>query len=513
METTLIDSFSSTQNKLLFDMSPSRTNRYSFQPDDLKPARPRRPWCLYVIVIYLILQTTLIAFLIYKVFTLQSSVSGPRMSNHISLGREDDEEVLQTLLRNNSQETKTLRSHLWTLQSQVQSMCGEEGQLDRLRSDLKLLNTSTHNMEGKLRSDLKLLNISTHNMEHKLTNMSHKAGLPGPPGRDGPSGAPGVKGPKGDSGVVGPQGPKGDRGLKGEQGVPGAAGRPGAPGRDGPSGAAGVKGSKGDSGIVGPQGPKGDRGLKGEQGVPGAAGRPGVPGRDGPSGAAGVKGSKGDSGVVGPQGPKGDPGLKGERGVPGAAGPSGPAGPRGNPGTQGLGAKGAKGDTGAQGPRGDKGDRGSAGQKGSAGVPGSPGSDGQKGDPGSIGPRGPPGVVGPPGAKGAQGPQGLKGAKGDQDMIVRLVPSGRRGRVEVRHNGVWGTVCDDSFDTNDGTVICRMLGYTRASTVFQAEAGSGQIWLDDLRCTGTESSIFDCSHNGAGTHNCGHGEDVGVQCV
>ncbi|XP_030284079.1 macrophage receptor MARCO-like isoform X2 [Sparus aurata] len=465
METTLIDSFSSTQNKLLFDMSPSRTNRYSFQPDDLKPARPRRPWCLYVIVIYLILQTTLIAFLIYKVFTLQSSVSGPRMSNHISLGREDDEEVLQTLLRNNSQETKTLRSHLWTLQSQVQSMCGEEGQLDRLRSDLKLLNTSTHNMEGKLRSDLKLLNISTHNMEHKLTNMSHKAGLPGPPGRDGPSGAPGVKGPKGDSGVVGPQGPKGDRGLKGEQGVPGAAGRPGAPGRDGPSGAAGVKGSKGDSGIVGPQGPKGDRGLKGEQGVPGAAG------------------------------------------------PSGPAGPRGNPGTQGLGAKGAKGDTGAQGPRGDKGDRGSAGQKGSAGVPGSPGSDGQKGDPGSIGPRGPPGVVGPPGAKGAQGPQGLKGAKGDQDMIVRLVPSGRRGRVEVRHNGVWGTVCDDSFDTNDGTVICRMLGYTRASTVFQAEAGSGQIWLDDLRCTGTESSIFDCSHNGAGTHNCGHGEDVGVQCV
>ena len=41
----------------------------------------------------------------------------------------------------------------------------------------------------------------------------------------------------------------------------------------------------------------------------------------------------------------------------------------------------------------------------------------------------------------------------------------------MRHNGVWGTVCDDSFDTNDGTVVCRMLGYTRASSVFQAEAG------------------------------------------
>ncbi|XP_030284094.1 macrophage receptor MARCO-like [Sparus aurata] len=403
METTLNDRVSFTQNNPLFDMSLSRSDLYSFQPDDLKPARPRRPWCLYVIVIYLILQTALNAFLIYKVFSLQSSVSGPTTqkltSNHISPGGEDDEEVLQILLRNNSQETKTLRSHLWTLQSQVQSMCGEEGQLDRLRSDLKLLNTSTHNMEDK------------------LTNISRTAGLPGPPGRDGPSGAPGVKGPKGDSGVIGPQGPKGDPGLKGEQGAPGAAGR------------------------------------------------------------------------------------------------SGPPGPPGTPGDQGPGAKGEKGDTGAEGPRGDKGDTGSAGEKGSAGVPGAPGSDGQKGDPGSIGPAGPPGVAGPPGAKGAQGPQGLKGAKGDQDMIVRLVPSGRRGRVEVRHNGVWGTVCDDSFDTNDGTVICRMLGYTRASTVFPAEAGSGQIWLDELRCTGTESSIFDCPNSGIGTHNCGHGEDVAVQCV
>ncbi|XP_036966564.1 macrophage receptor MARCO-like [Acanthopagrus latus] len=403
METTLNDHVSFTQNNPLFDMSLSRSDLYSFQPDDLKPARPRRPWCLYVIVIYLILQTALNAFLVYKVFTLQSSVSGPRTqrltSNDISLGGEDDDNVLQTLLRNNSQETKTLRSHLWTLQSQVKSMCGEEGQLDRLRSDLKLLNTSTQNMEDK------------------LTNISRTAGLPGPPGRDGPSGAPGLKGPKGDSGVVGPQGPKGEQGLKGEQGTPGAAG------------------------------------------------------------------------------------------------PSGPPGPQGTPGDQGPGAKGEKGDTGAEGSRGDKGDRGSAGEKGSAGVPGAPGSDGQKGDPGSIGPQGPPGVAGPPGAKGAQGPQGPKGAKGDQDMIVRLVPSGRRGRVEVKNNGVWGTVCDDSFDTTDGTVICRMLGYTRASSVFPAEAGSGQIWLDELRCTGTESSIFDCPHSGVGTHNCGHGEDVAVQCV
>lgn len=366
-----MDRVSYTQSNPLFDMSLSRTDLYSFQPDDLKPPRPRRQWCFNVIIVYLIFQTALNAFLIYKVFKLESSLSNPRLeklkSGYIPLSGEQEDDNIQTLLYNNSQETKTLRSHLWALKNQVNSMCGEEGQLDRLRSDLKQLNTSTHNLEGR------------------MTNISLKPGPPGAPGTDGHPGAPGERGPKGDPGVAGPPGPKGDMGLKGQTGEPGADGQ---------------------------------------------------------------------------------------------SGPRGPPGPPGVPGDQGPGAK------------------------------------GEKGDPG------PPGVSGPPGFNGTQGPPGPPGAKGDKgdqvnapELNVRLVPGKYRGRVEVKYNGVWGTVCDDSFDTVDGKVICKMLGFKTVVSTFTASPGTGRIWLDELRCLGTESDIFSCRHRGIGVTNCQHSEDAGVHCL
>ncbi|NXT17740.1 NETR protein, partial [Syrrhaptes paradoxus] len=89
------------------------------------------------------------------------------------------------------------------------------------------------------------------------------------------------------------------------------------------------------------------------------------------------------------------------------------------------------------------------------------------------------------------------------------------GRVEVYHDGKWGTICDDQWDDRDAEVVCRQLGLSGPATLASEgdyAAGQGFILLDDVACVGTELSLLDCPHSNWGQHDCSHAEDVGVRC-
>ena len=103
-------------------------------------------------------------------------------------------------------------------------------------------------------------------------------------------------------------------------------------------------------------------------------------------------------------------------------------------------------------------------------------------------------------------------------LLIRLV-NGRsyyEGRVEVNYDGEWGTVCDDGWDYTDARVLCRQLGYRYSGTPYYNAyfgQGSGSILLDDITCTGSESTLANCGHLRADqVRSCSHSEDAGVRC-
>ena len=102
--------------------------------------------------------------------------------------------------------------------------------------------------------------------------------------------------------------------------------------------------------------------------------------------------------------------------------------------------------------------------------------------------------------------------------LVRLVggSSYYNGRVEVYYNGEWGTVCDDGWDYTDSSVVCRQLGFGSYGSAYGSAyfgEGSGSILLDNVTCTGSESTLASCGHLGVGIiRSCSHSEDAGVSC-
>jgi len=89
------------------------------------------------------------------------------------------------------------------------------------------------------------------------------------------------------------------------------------------------------------------------------------------------------------------------------------------------------------------------------------------------------------------------------------------GRVEIQHLGVWGTICDHSWSTLDAYVVCRQLGYRGGVAVTDLSYGEGRglVWLENVRCIGSELRLENCDSDPWGVHDCEHSQDAGVRCT
>ena len=65
-------------------------------------------------------------------------------------------------------------------------------------------------------------------------------------------------------------------------------------------------------------------------------------------------------------------------------------------------------------------------------------------------------------------------------------------------------------------IIIRLIAVTRALPSAAFGAGTGPIWISDLTCIGTETSLFECSSStplgSISSISCTHSNDVAVRC-
>ncbi|KAM9398591.1 CD5 antigen-like isoform 2-T2 [Salvelinus alpinus] len=99
---------------------------------------------------------------------------------------------------------------------------------------------------------------------------------------------------------------------------------------------------------------------------------------------------------------------------------------------------------------------------------------------------------------------------------VRLVDGAGlcSGRVEVKSNQSWASVCEADFDRQDAEVVCRDVG-CGAPAALQGGLygeGEGQTWDKEFQCKGKESLLLDCDTSDRKHNTCLPGNAVGLTC-
>ena len=71
----------------------------------------------------------------------------------------------------------------------------------------------------------------------------------------------------------------------------------------------------------------------------------------------------------------------------------------------------------------------------------------------------------------------------DGSIRLRGGTSVREGRVEICIEGRWGTICDNSWDSRDASVVCRQLNYSSLgkSTTFKPMTSVSTKMVFDLQ--------------------------------
>jgi hypothetical protein len=83
---------------------------------------------------------------------------------------------------------------------------------------------------------------------------------------------------------------------------------------------------------------------------------------------------------------------------------------------------------------------------------------------------------------------------------------------------VLGIAQSECSDTHSCIIIqffchCSLVASVNAKGGTFRASGRGTIWLDEMGCSGTESTLESCRHPRWGHNDCSHAEDAGVICI